>query len=233
MSLIDKIEKLFSEMHQERIICEPDLMSVVKKADGDHPGQLFDRFYRDLKRVDPVARPADTASILSRYQSVFIHSMMGPFTMRMTELLGSIPDESSRIDHVIEMLEAYVKNPAHSGIRHYAVCATAGAFNYLAFKQSSHLSYLADRIISRVNDNPAFVRALLCPGETSEKAEDDVMLDQLRSSIERQSDLTSWVKKNIPSKYRSQMRAFTKWPEVIQAMTRSSRGRTLEDELGM
>lgn len=233
MTSSERYQNVFSKMHQDWMICEPDLFSVVRWTEDTYPGQRFERFYRDLKRVDPAVRPSDTASILSSYQSVLAHALMAPFTMRMTELLGSIPDEKSRIDHVIEMLEVYAKNPLHSRIRHYAVCATAGAFNYLAFRQSPHLSYLADSIIAKASDNPGFLRAILCPNATSEKAYDEIMLHQLRLGIERQGDLSSWIKKNIPSKNRQQMRAFTQWPEVIQAMTKISRGRTLEDELGM
>ncbi|MBI6882697.1 hypothetical protein [Pseudomonas putida] len=233
MILRERLQKIFTEMHQDRIICEPDLVSVIRKTDNDYPGQGFGSFYNALKRVDPVARPADTATILARYQSVFVHALMAPFTMRMTELLGSIPDERSRVDHVIEMLEAYVKNPAHSGIRHYAVCTTAEAFNYLVFRQSSHIEYLADSIIAKVKSNPSLVRALLCPSETSEKADDKVMLDQLRASIERQGELAHWIKKNIPSRSRPQMNVFTQWPEVMQAMTKASRGKALEDDLGL
>lgn len=233
MTRREKLQKLFSDMHLERVICEPDIVSILLNTGSGQDGQRLWSFYKDLKRIDPLAAPAAATSILGPYQSAWLHTCMAPLIMRMTELLDSIPDERARVDEVVAMLELYAWNPGHSTIRHYAVTAAAGAFDYLAFKQSPHLSYLADSIIAKINEKPALVRALLCPSDTSEDADDEVMLDQLRASIERQGDLTAWIKKNIPSKSRPRMNAFTHWPEVMQAMTRGSRGKVLEDDLGM
>jgi hypothetical protein len=219
----------FAEMHLPRVICEPDLMSVMVSWDDF----ALRGFYINLKTLRPNDHNLSAAAALNNFLRPDIHAYAGPLFMRLKELTKSAPDERKRIDHAVDLLEVYALKKDPKGIRAFALIAAASVFDYLAFRQSPNLPYLAQCILSRFKEDPGLVRAILCPGTSVQRPDTTVLRETFRAELERSGGVESWAKTNLDAKNRAGLYDFTGWPEVLKTMSRKTRGHQLEDQLGL
>jgi hypothetical protein len=224
---------LFAEIHLPSVICEPDLIPILMRWDERNPRHSLRGFYLNLKAMNPYDQNLSAAAALNQFLSPATHAYAGPLFMRMKELTKSAPDERKRIDHVVDLLEVYALKKDPKGIRAFALIAAASVFDYLSFRQSPNLPYLAQCILSRFQEDPGLVRAILCPGISVLRPDTTVLRDTFRAEFEGSGGIEAWAKLNLDSKNRANLYAFTGWPEVLKAMSRKARGNQLEDELGL
>ena len=224
---------LFAEIHLPRVTIEPDLISILMDWDDRNPGHALRRFYLNLKTLNPYDQNLSAAAALNQFLSPEIHAYAGPLFMRLKELTNSTQDERQRIDQAVDLLEVYALKKDPKDIRAFALIAAASVFDYLAFRQSPNLPYLAQCILSRFKEDPGLVRAILCPGISVKRPDTTVLRETFRAELERTGGVEAWAKTNLDSKNRAGLYAFTGWPEVLKAMSRKARGHQLEDQLGL
>lgn len=227
------LKSFFEAIHAESVRTEDDFKRVLQDFNDESTGYSLTRLYRCAVRIDSSLDAADAASVLSEVSDSRAHTYIGPIILRATELIGSLPDETARLSEVLSSFDAYAAGVSGVGIKRFAVLAASGTFAYLAHTKSPLLEQFADTVLARVSTNPSMVRAILCPSESAERTDTTEMLDQLRKSMERQGGVDHWIRSNINSRHRVLLYKLTQWPEAVGTMTKKSRGRMLEDDLGM
>jgi hypothetical protein len=230
---LQDLHDLFEALHSDHVICEPDLLPITMNWDQRaRAGAPISRLYKNLKRIDSSVPFVEAAKVLRQTPQNY-HAYSAPLSIRMMELLDSVPDEKDRIAEVVWMLETYASTTGVNGLRSLTLTVADAAFEYLAFTKSENLGHFADLILSKAKTSSAMVRAILCPAPSADIPQGTVLLAQFREAIERQGGITTWSKENLDSKSRPLMHAFTQWPEVLDSMTRKARGRLLENDLGL
>jgi hypothetical protein len=224
---------LFTEIHQPGVICEPDLIPILMRWDERNPRQSLRGFYLNLKAMNPYDQNLSAAAALNQFLHPATHACAGPLFLRLKELTNITLDERKRIDHAVDLLEVYSLKKDPKGIRAFALIAAASVFDYLALRRSPNLPYLAQTILARYKEDPGLVRAILCPGISVLRPDTTVLRQTFREELERDGGIESWARTNLDSKSRTDLYAFTEWPEVLKSMTKKARGHLLEDQLGL
>lgn len=225
----------FNVLYDPRIKYTGDMIELLNSAEGRSSfgvtggGQMT----KALMRLDIENRPEASREVLRECKTRPQHLATGPILYRILELADPEMDERAWIDELVQIMSVAYNHKTRSdiGLRHYLPMLPAGMFSFLEFRKSPNVEYFADEIIK--NTNGRLARDVLCNPMPQPGLDRRPMHALLRQSIERNTDLQSWVKKTVPPHVRKSMYDNTGFQELIEMLPRMDRGKALEDALGL
>jgi hypothetical protein len=225
----------FNVLYDPRIKYAGDMIELLDSAEGRSSlgvsggGQMT----KALMRLDIESRPEASREVLMECKTRPQHLATGPLLYRILQLVDPEIDERVWIDELVQIMSVAYNYKTRSviGLRQYLPMVPTGMFSFLEFRKSPNIEYFADEIIK--NKNGRLARDVLCNPLPQRGLDRSQMHALLRQSIERNTDLQSWVKKTVPPHARKPMYDNTGFQELIEMLPRMERGKALEDAMGL
>jgi hypothetical protein len=228
----------FWALYDPRIKDKDDLTHFLGGFDGVAFGSLNGlTVFRALQRID-MTNVVKSRLILNEFTYPIQHFAVGAVLCRTRELENPGIDERIMIDEVVKLMTTvYGKASAQPGVQKPLVAA--GMLALLDFKKSTNIDYFADQIIGLPGGKKSLGWSLLSHKDISQGLGGKLSVDfqptyaVIRTAIERQMDLKSWILKKMPPEARRIAFSNTGFQEIIATIPKADRGKTLEDALGL
>jgi hypothetical protein len=224
----------FNVLYDPRIKCTADMNDLLDSPEGRAFGAPnASQMVRAMIRIDIEKVPEASREVLLECKLRQQHFAAGPLLYRLLELVDPEVDERVWLDELVDIMSvAYnYKSRNGFGLRTYLPSVPMGMIDFLTFRKSPNIQYFADKIIAETRSPLA--KDLLCHPQPVKNIDLHPMYALLRQTIERNTDLTSWVKKSVPPHARKAMFDNTGYQEIIETLSKAERGKALEDVLGL
>jgi hypothetical protein len=224
----------YKPLYDAKINCIGDLNQLLDSPDGRAFGvPNASQMIRAMMRIDVKRCPEASREVLKECKNRLQHLAAGPLLYRVLELVDPEIDERVWLDELVDIMSvAYNhRSRAEIGIRAYLPLVPAGMLRFLEFRKSPNIEYFADKIVGETRTRLA--KDILSHPTPQKGLDLKPMNTLLRQSIERTTDLTSWMKKNVPPHARKAMFDNTGYQEIIDLLGRDDRGKALEDVMGL
>lgn len=155
----------------------------------------------------------------------------GVLLHKQLDFMDAAENEHERVDQVLELLE-FLSFRCHPNTKQYSFLMAAEYFDYLQHRGGDSLHYAADRLLSA--KKPSRLLSILWSPEVSLSSYGDFCLyAEIRRAVDRQPDSNAWLKSNLNQAALLKAYQTGAYPELNAVMTRKTRGKALESDLGM
>lgn len=174
---------------------------------------------------------AEYKPLFARIRPVMGINSAGVILHKQLDFMDACRTENEKVDIVLELFE-FLSFKSNQNMKHYSFLMAAEYFDYLQYRDTSVLAYAADSLIKA--DNPSRTLGVLWGPELSLASFGDFCLyEEIRKAVGRLPDGTEWLKTSL--KQTALLKAYQTgaYPELKTAMTRKTRGKALESDLGL
>ena len=155
----------------------------------------------------------------------------GVILHKQLEFMDAAPTETDRIDQVLELLE-FLSFDCNKNTKLYSFLMAAEYFDFLQYRGGGALAYAADKLI-QLKRSSRILGHLWGPEVSLASYGDFCLYAKIKEAVDRLPDGEAWLKSNLNQNAMLKAYQTGAYPELNAIMTRKTRGKALESDLGM